>query len=200
MAFSKIILYGGTHCQTLAATFDHLSLFFFLHWVAFLHLLFFSFSFHTRWLLFLPSDLGFFFFFSFFFFFHWVRWSDFFFLLLLSLGFVIWSGFLFFTGFGDTEEKKKKKTAPTDRYGTHKQYEKYWVMTSEWWCQTDRVFWVMSDEWWMTEIEWWKLLNQTWPKPLREMKVLGWEKPNFFCLEFINQQHPNLLCYWVWSK
>ena len=23
----------------------------------------------------------------------------------------------------------------------------------------------MSDEWWVTEIKWWKLLNQTWPKP-----------------------------------
>ena len=35
---------------------------------------------------------------------------------------------------------KKKKAAPSDWHGAHKQGEKYWVMTSEWWCQTGRVF------------------------------------------------------------
>ena len=130
MVFSKITLHGGTHCQTLAATFDHLSLFFSSPGCV-SSSSFFSFSFHTRWLLLLPSDLGFFFSFS------------------------------FLTGFSDTG--KKKKAAPSDRYGAHKQCEKYWVMRNEWWHQTSRVFKVMSDEWWVMEIEWWKKVIQTPP-------------------------------------
>ena len=31
------------------------------------------------------------------------------------------------------KEKWKKKTAPSDKYESHKQCEKYWVMASEWW-------------------------------------------------------------------
>ena len=29
---------------------------------------------------------------------------------------------------------------PSDRYRAHKQCEKYWVMTSEWWCEIGVVF------------------------------------------------------------
>ena len=95
---------------------------------------FFSFSYHTRWLLLLPSDLGFFFSFS------------------------------FLTRFSDTG--KKKKATPSDRYGAHKQCEKYWVMASEWWYQTSRVFWVM-------EIEWLKKGIQTPPKCLTIPEPIG---------------------------
>ena len=35
----------------------------------------------------------------------------------------------------------------SDRYGTHKKYEKYWGMEIEWLCQTGVVFRVMSDDW-----------------------------------------------------
>ena len=104
------------------------------------------------------------------FFFFLLIWVSFFLLLLLlSLGSVIWSGFLFFSSSSSSFNRfddlvfffffffcywvwwywKKKKAAPSDRYGAHKQCEKYWVMTSEWWCQTGRVFWVMSDGNWM---------------------------------------------------
>ena len=104
-------LHGGIHCQTLAATFDHLFFFFFLHWVRCMHfyIFFFFFFLSHRWLLLLPSNLGFFFFFFFFL------------LLVLSLGSKIWSGFFFFSlGLVILEKKKKKKVAPSDRYGAHK--------------------------------------------------------------------------------
>ena len=68
-------------------------------------------------------------FFFFFFFFHWVQWSDlgFFFFYSSSftrfgfLGFFLLSSFFSscsFTRFGET--KKKKKTAPSDKYRAHK--------------------------------------------------------------------------------
>ena len=70
---------------------------------------FFSFSFHTRWLLFLPSLRAVFRFFFVFFFFYWVRFLGFFFFLVLSLGsffgWVFWVqfslslSFCSFTGF-----------------------------------------------------------------------------------------------------
>ena len=104
-------LHGGIHCQTLAATFDHLFFFssFFIGFGACISSSsFFSFSFHSRWLLLLPSNLGFFFF-----------------LFLFSssssfTGFkdLIWV--LFFFQLVWWYWKKKKKVAPSDRYGAHK--------------------------------------------------------------------------------
>ena len=90
-------------------------------------------------------------------------------LLLLLLFLLLWlklgSGLCFgrVTGVKGKWEKRRwwgmgsagNKTVllkPSDRYGAHKQCEKYWVMTSEWWCQTG--WGVLSDEWWVTEIEW----------------------------------------------
>ena len=145
-------LHGGIHCQTLAATFDHL--FFFLlsslglvH--AFLHLLFFLFPFTVGgFFFFLLIWVSFFSFsFFFFFFFHWVRWSD--------LGF-----FFFFTGFGDIGKKKKKLHQVTSMGPRNS------VKNIKWWQVNDgaKRVGILSDEWWMTEIEWWKKGIQTPPK------------------------------------
>ena len=102
-------------------------------------------------LLFFPSSFtgfGFlgFFFFSFFFFFHWVRWSRFLFFFFLSsftgfgwFGFFFSPPFLLSLGLGFWVLGKKKATL-SDRYGVHKQCEKYWVMASKRWCQTGVVF------------------------------------------------------------
>ena len=102
-------------------------------------------------LLFFPSSftgfgfLGFFFFF-FFFFFHWVQWSRFLFFFFLSsftgfgwFGFFFSPPFLLSLGLGFWVLGKKKATL-SDRYGVHKQCEKYWVMASKRWCQTGVVF------------------------------------------------------------
>ena len=102
-------------------------------------------------LLFFPSSftrfgfIGFFFFF-FFFFFHWVRWSRFLFFFFLSsftgfgwFGFFFSPPFLLSLGLGFWVLGKKKATL-SDRYGVHKQCEKYWVMASKRWCQTGVVF------------------------------------------------------------
>ena len=127
MVFSKITLHGGTHCQTLAATFDHPSLFFSSPGCV-SSSSFFSFSFHTRWLLLLPSDLGFFFFS---FFFHWVRWSDFFFFFFFH--WVWWYDLGFFFSLGSVIMKRKKKKNCT-----------YWQV---WDPQT--VWKILSDDKWM---------------------------------------------------
>ena len=74
------------------------------------------------------GDLGFFFSFSF--------------LLSLGsgdLGFFFPPPFLLSLGLGFWVLGKKKATL-SDRYGVHKQCEKYWVMASKRWCQTGVVF------------------------------------------------------------
>ena len=86
-------------------------------------------------------------------------------LLLLLLFLLLWlklgSGLCFgrVTGVKVGKWEKRKWWGPQNSFALTKwqvwspqTVKKYWVMTSEWWCQTG--WGILSDEWWVTEIEW----------------------------------------------
>ena len=63
-------------------------------------------------------------------------------------------------------KKKKEREKSTDIGWVPQTVEKYWVMTSEWWCQ---IGWgVLSDEWWVMGDEWWKLSEEWWVKKKKD--------------------------------